>query len=253
VSRCELVLDHLDAAVAGALQEDLARHVAGCADCQRAVERARALAEGERVLAAVKAPEDLKRRIKDSLRLAPACESAIAMLGAALDGELPEEARAGLLDHMHTCPSCQAIWEAFATLHEVGANTRPPARLRAALAISPRRRVEARRRPRRLFDLRLATAAAYLLAALTVMLLSNPETVARESTYQIDRATTYASAAVENRVQSYSQRFSEAVADAEGWLRDRAQDALKMARSIVGAKTANRKGSSNVVRDGGRS
>ena len=253
MKRCELVLDHLDAVLAGTISDELATHVAGCADCQRAAERVRGLAEGEHVLAAVTAPEALRRRLKDLLRLAPPCESAIERLGAALDGDLADGARAELLDHMHSCPSCQAVWEAFATLHDVGANTRPSARLKAALALPPRQRVEARRRPSRFFDLRLATAAAYLLAALTVMLLSNPETVARESTYQIDRAATYASAAVQNRVESYSERASAAVADAEGWVRDRAQDVWRKARSIFGAKNANRQPSNGVVRDGGRS
>jgi len=253
MSGCDLLLEHLDAAVAGALPDELARHLEACGECQHAVERARALAEGERLLATVAVPADLKRRIKALPRLAPGCESAIAMLGDGLDGELAEDARGELMEHMHACASCQAIWEAFATLHEVGANTRPPDRLRAALALSPRRRVEARRQPRRFFDLRLATAAAYLLAAITVVLLSKPETVARESTYQIDRAATYASAAVENRVQNYSQRLIEAVGDAEGWLRDRAQDAMHVARSLLGGEGANRKATKGVVRDGGRS
>ncbi len=253
MTSCDLLLEHLDAAVAGALPDDLARHLEGCSECRRAVERAGALAGGERLLATVAAPAELRQRLKALPRLAPGCERAIAMLGDGLDGELAEDARGQLLEHMHACASCQAIWEAFATLHEVGANTRPPARLRAALALPPNRRVEARRRPRRFFDLRLATAAAYLLAAVTVTLLSNPETVARESTYQIDRAATYASAAVENRVQSYSQRVLEAVADAQGWLRDRAQDALRTARSLVGGESANRKATKGVVRDGGRS
>jgi Putative zinc-finger len=253
MNRCELVLDHLDEVMAGRLSEELAAHLAGCPDCQRAAERAHGLAEGERLLAAVTAPEALRRRLKALLRLPAACEVAIERLGAALDGDLADDARAELLAHLHSCPSCQGVWEAFATLREVGANTRPPERLKAALALPARRRVDARRRPHRFFDLRLATAAAYLLAALTVMLLSNPETVARESTYQIDRATTYASAAVQNRFQSYSHHVAEAVADAEGWLRDRAQDAWRKARSIFEGRSANRSHSNGVVRDGGRS
>jgi anti-sigma factor RsiW len=253
MTRCELILDHLDAAMSGALSEELAAHLAGCPECQLAVQRARSVLEGEQVLASVRAPEKLRQRLKNLVRLPPACESAMERLGAALDGELPEEERGELLEHMHACSSCLAVWEAFATLRDVGANTRPPARLRAALALPPRRRVEARRRPRRFFDLRLATAAAYLLAALTVVLLSNPETVARESTYQMDRAATYASAVVHNRVKSYSQRLSEAVAGAEGWVRDHAEEAWKKARSILGGKNANSSPSNHVVRDGGRS
>ena len=114
MSRCELILDHLDAAIDGALPEELAAHLAGCNDCQLAVERARGLAEGAHVLASVTAPESLRRRLKDLPRLAPACENAVERLGAALHGELPEADRAGLLEHMHACPACLALWEALA-------------------------------------------------------------------------------------------------------------------------------------------
>jgi anti-sigma factor RsiW len=249
---CDLLLGHLDAAVAGTLPEELAQHVEGCTDCQSAVERARGLAEGQRVLAAVRAPESLKQRIKRLPRLAPACEQAIERLGTALDGELPDEGRTEMLDHMRSCPACQAAWEAFATLRDVGANTRSPGRLKAAVALPPRQRLEARRRQSRFFDLRLATAAAYLLAALTVMLLSNPETVARESSYQIDRAATYATAAVQNRFTSYSQQVTETLAGVEGWVRDQAKDVWKKVRSTFRGKRANSGPTESVGSDGGR-
>lgn len=250
---CEALLDHLDAAVAGTLPEDLARHVAQCPDCQLAVERSRALVEGERVLGAVRAPDSLKQRIKALPRLAPACEQAIERLGAALESELLDDERKALMEHLHSCPSCQAVWEAFATLREVGAGTRAPARLRAAAALPPRQRIELRQRRGRFFDLRLATAAAYLLAALTVMMLSNPATVARESTERMDQAATYASAAVENRYASYSRRVTDAATGAQGWVRDHALEAWQTVRSFFGGKSANPEADKTVVRDGGRS
>jgi predicted anti-sigma-YlaC factor YlaD len=249
---CDLLRDYLDAAVAGTLPEELAKHLEGCSDCQSAVERAHGLAEGQRVLAAVRAPESLKQRIKHLPRLAPACEEAIERLGVALDGELQDEGRAAMLEHMRSCPACQAVWEAFATLRDAGVNTRSPARLKAAAALPPRQRLEARRRRNRFFDLRLATAAAYLLAALTVMLLSNPETVARESSYQIDRAATYATAAVQNRFTSYSQHVTDTLAGVEGWVRDQAEDVWKKVRSAFGGKRANPKPTESVGSDGGR-
>jgi len=247
---CDAVLDELDAAVAGALPDDLARHVTDCPDCRLAVERARGLAEGGRVLGSVRAPDSLKRRIKALPRLAPACEQAIERLGSALEGGLPEEERSALMDHMHVCQSCQAVWEAFATLREVGASTRASGRLRAAVALPPRNRVEARRRRGRFFDLRLATAAAYLLAALTVMMLSNPATVARTSSDGMDRAATYATAAVQNRFESYSERVVHAATVAHGWVREHARQAW---RTVFGAESANREAKRTVVRDGGRS
>jgi anti-sigma factor RsiW len=250
---CEAVLDRLDEAIAGTLPEELARHVAECADCRLAVERARGLAEGERVLGSVRAPEALKRRLKTLPRLAPACEQAIERLGAALDGELPGDERAALMEHLHTCPSCQAVWEAFATLRDAGATTRAPARVRAAAALPPGQRLELRQRRGRFFDLRLATAAAYILAALTVVMLSNPSTVARASNDGMDRAAIYATAAVENRFSSYTQRVAEAATVAESWVRDRAVESWEKVRSMFGGSNANPTAKKSVERDGGRS
>ena len=250
---CDSVLDQLDAAVAGALPADLARHVADCPDCRLAIERARGLAEGGRALGSVRAPDSLKKRIKALPRLVPACEQAIERLGSALEGGLPEEERSALMDHLHACPSCQAVWEAFATLREVGASTRASGRLRAAVALPPRNRVQARRQRGRFFDLRLATAAAYLLAALTVMMLSNPATVARTSSDGMDRAATYATAAVQNRFESYSERVVNAAAVAQGWVLEHARQAWRTVRSAFGAEDANQQAKGTVVRDGGRS
>jgi predicted anti-sigma-YlaC factor YlaD len=249
---CDAVLERLDDAIAGALPEELARHVAECADCRLAIERVRGLAEGEGMMSSVRAPQELTRRLKALIRLAPACERAIEQLGAALDAELPGDERVALMDHLRSCQSCQAVWEAFATLRDAGAGTRAPARLRAAAALPPRHRLDLRKR-RGVFDLRLATAAAYLLAAVTVWMLSSPVTVARESTDTMDRATTYASAAVQNRVESYSARISHAVAVAEGWVRDQAVQAWDAVRSAFGGRSANPKPGKTVEGDGGRS
>jgi hypothetical protein len=248
---CDVVLDRLDEAIAGTLPEELARHVAECADCRLAVERTRGLAEGEKVLRSVHAPEALRARLRALARLTPACEQAIEWLGAALDGELPNDDRAALMEHMHSCARCQAVFEAFATLRDVGAGTAAPSRLRATARLHPRHRLEMRQRRGRFFDLRLATAAVYLLAALTVMMLSNPSTVARASTDGMDRAATYATAAVENRISSYSRRLAEGATAVQGWLRDRAEESWQSARSMFGGKSANPKGKKTVEKDGG--
>ncbi|MDD5564748.1 MAG: zf-HC2 domain-containing protein [Thermoanaerobaculaceae bacterium] len=255
MTRCDALRDRLDAALAGALPADLAEHLAGCQACQVAVERARGLAEGESVLRAVRAPEALVRRLKQMPRLAPACEEALDALAAALDGEVAESDRGLLMEHMRTCPSCRVAWEAFATLREVGAATRAGGRLRAALALPPRRHIELRRQRARFFDLRLATAAAYLLAALTVFLVSNPAQVARASSERMDQAAVYARAAVENRVSSYSERLKGSVVAAEGWARDRAAEVWNGARSLFGGARPNPKAGEHVVKGekGGRS
>ena len=254
MSRCDALRDRLDAALAGTLPADLAEHLAGCTACQAAVERARGMAEGESFLRSVRAPEALVRRLKALPRLAPACEQALDALAAALEGEVAEPDRGVLMEHMRACASCRAAWEAFATLREVGGATRAGGRLRAALALPPRQHIELRRQRARFFDLRLATAAAYLLAALTVFLVSSPAQVARASSQGMDRAAVYARAALENRVSSYSERIKSSLVAAEGWTRDRAVEAWNKARSLVGGNRANPKGGEHVVENekGGR-
>jgi len=248
---CENLLDHLEAALGGTLPAELAEHLAGCPDCQLAVERARGLAEGGSAFRSVRAPAALKQRIKAMPRLASGCEQAIELLGIALEGELSDDDRATLMGHIHDCSVCKAVWEAFATLREVGASVRAPARLRAAIAVPPTRRIETRRRAR-FFDLRLATAAAYLIAAVTVSLLSNPATLARASSERMDRAATYATAAVENRFSSYTRRATESLVAAEGWVRDQATKAWDAAKTLIGAKQENPKADGSVSKDGGR-
>ncbi|HQT96163.1 MAG TPA: zf-HC2 domain-containing protein [Thermoanaerobaculaceae bacterium] len=250
MNSCNALLDRLDAALAGDLPADLAEHLAGCASCQAAVERARGMSEGESVLRAVRAPAALVRRLKALPRLAPACEQALDALAAALDGEVAESDRGLLMEHMRACPACRAAWEAFATLREVGGATHAAGRLRAAVALPPRQRIELRRQRAQFFDLRLATAAAYLLAALTVFLVSNPAQVARASSEGMDRAAVYARAAVENRVSSYSERIRGSIAAAEGWARDHAMSIWNSARSLVGGAPANPKAGGHVVEDG---
>ncbi len=247
---CDALLDRIEAAVSGALPAELAEHLAGCPECALAVERARGLADGGQALRSARAPQSLKDRLKSLPRLRPECEEAIDLACAVLDGEVPDDDRARLIAHLHSCPACRAAWEALATLRETGAGTRASVRLRADLALPPRHKVEFRRRQRRFFDLRLATAAAYLLAALTVVLLSNPATVARASSEGMDRAALYARAAVENRVSSYSERAKTALVSAEGWARDQAVSAWNSVRSAFGGRRANPEGGAAVVQGG---
>jgi len=249
MSRCDAVLDWLLESPDADLPPELAAHVAECQDCRLAVERSRGLGEGGRLVRAARAPDSLKARLKALPRLKPECERAQDLLNSALDDTLDDAGRGELMEHLHACASCMATWEAFATLREVGAATRPAPRVRAALAIHPRLRIQARR-PARRFDLRLATAAAYLLAALTVMLLSNPATVARASSAQMDKAAVYTRAVVENRFTAYSHRLVDALATAEGWARDHAVDLWSKARRLAGTKTANPAPPADVDHDG---
>ena len=253
MSRCDELLREIEAGADDQLPPELVEHLAGCPACQLAVDRLRGLNDGAHILRDVRASESLKARLKSVTRLTPACERAQELVGIALDGELDTPSRTELLAHLHGCPSCQATWDAFATLREVGAQTHPMPRFRAALAIAPSHRIAIRQRPR-VFDLRLATAAAYLLAAATVLVISNPATVARASSDRIERAQVYAQAVVENRITSYSRQVFEAGAAASGWARDNALQVWGSIRQAFGGRPENPKPDNRVVKsgDGGR-
>jgi Putative zinc-finger len=248
VTLCDELLEHLEDARDGTMPEHLAAHAATCQECQRAL-AASLGGETPGPLAGLTAPRPLVARIKAMPRLAAACETAIEHLNAALDGELSDRDRASLLEHMHVCQRCQAVWEAFATLREAGTNTRAGRRLRTALALPPRQHLEIRRRPR-LFDLRLATAAVYLLAAISVVLVGNPATLARASSVGVEKAQLYARAAVENRIASLGRQAQQTVVLAEGWLRDHARDAWSYARHLVSSKSENQPAERHVVGSG---
>jgi predicted anti-sigma-YlaC factor YlaD len=242
---CDELLDRLDDALEGTLPPALASHVRECEACRRLIEAAGPLRGDAGVPRPVRAPRTLVERLKSMPRLAAACDDAMSLMSAALDGEIDEPARARLLTHIHACPRCLTAWEAFATLHEVGAHMRAPRRLRAMLAMPPSQRLAFRRR-RPLFDLRLATAAAYLLAAATIVFVSNPATVARASSSTVEKAGVYARAAVENRISAWSREARETVVVAVDWVQERGSDAIARARGLLGLDTENRQTAKNV-------
>ncbi|HPC83865.1 MAG TPA: zf-HC2 domain-containing protein [Thermoanaerobaculaceae bacterium] len=249
MTTCDLLRENLEAAVAGEIGDELRRHLEECAACREVVHRAAQAWEGGAMLKAIRAPAQLRKRLKAMPRLRQECEQAVELLSAALDGELDASLQGELLSHLRGCPTCQAAWEAMATLREVGSLTRAPARTRAALAIHPEHRLHVRRR-RSPFDLRLATAAAYLLAAMTVFLLGNPAQIARAGNVPVERAAVYTRAAVENRFESATQRVRDAAAAAFGWAGDRAGELWNGARALLRNKPQNPRPSGSVVPDG---
>jgi anti-sigma factor RsiW len=245
MNACERLLDELDEAVSGRLPDELRAHLVECAACQQVVERHRALRDTATLVAEAQAPEELKVRLKAMPRFPAACERMVERLGDALDGELSGSETREFLVHVQTCAACRGTWEAMATLREVGRLTAPPPRLHASLAIPPRHRIAVRRK-RGLFDLRLATAAAYLLAVLTVFLVGNPAVLATRGSAEMQKAALYARAAVENRIESYSRRVKEGVVAAEGWLEDKARDTWTQLQQLFGRDEENRASERNV-------
>ncbi len=249
MTQCDLVLERLDEAVAGTLEPELAAHLAACPTCRAAVERARTLAESAGLVGRLRAPGTLVARLKTLPRLAPECEQALLLIDAVFAGELEERERAVFLDHVDQCPRCQACWEAAATLREVGLGTAAPPQLRARARVLPSRRARGPSR-RAVFDLRLATAAAYLLAAVSVVMAGDPARLARASSEEFDRARLYAQAVVANRLQACTDtvlQWGETLRSRAGELVGEAWEAV---RELVGPRQANRAAAAAVRESG---
>ncbi|MGE5236470.1 MAG: zf-HC2 domain-containing protein [Acidobacteriota bacterium] len=251
---CDDLLRHVEEHGGGPLPPSLAEHAETCPACREALARLDGLTRASGVMDRVRAPATLLAALKSMSRLAPACERAQELLCAALDGQIEGEGRQELLAHLHTCSPCQATWGAFATLREVGTQAVAGQALRARLSLHPRRNVTVRSRRKRLFDLRLATAAAYIVAAASIVLVSNPVTLARASNNGLETARLYTKAAVENRVASLTRRGREALVSAEGWLKSEALDVWRQARGLFGSPAANQPSGNRVVPggDGGK-
>lgn len=245
MSRCEVLLDRLEEAAAGVLPDELRRHLEECPVCQEAVARRQAVSEAAQAVSSTAVPQALLGRLKSLPRFPATCEDALDQLGEALSGSLPVAERSRFLLHLQECARCRATWEALATLREVGSAAQAPPRLRGAAALPPRQRLAVRRR-RGVFDVRLAIAAAYLFAALTVVLAGSPGALTDRGGARIASAATYARAAVENRVISYSRRLQERVSTAGGWVTETARDTWNQVQQLFSGKRENQTGERNV-------
>jgi predicted anti-sigma-YlaC factor YlaD len=249
---CDLVLARLAVDGPEELDAQLVEHARSCPSCREALACAERVSEGASIVAELSASPSLLERLKTMRRLPAACEDAQERIAEALDGTLDEAGRGALLEHLRACPGCQASWEAFATLREVGALTGVRAPARARLALHPGRRIETRRRGV-VFDLRLATAAAYLVAAASIVLIGNPATVARASNVGLEKASLYTRAVVENRVESWMRQGQEALVIAGAWVGNQAEKGWRSVRGLLRQEPANRTAPSSVVpsEDGG--
>lgn len=242
---CDELLDRLEEAAAGRLPTGLDRHLQGCPHCQEAVARWQATSEAVRTTARTVAPPELVARLKRLPRFPAACEATLDLLGDALTGALPAAERTRFLVHLQQCARCRATWESLATLREVGHITVAPPRLRATAALPPRQRLAVRRR-RGLFDLRLAVAAAYLFAALTVVLAGSPSSPPAGGGARIASVATFARAAVENRIVSYSRRLQEHITAAGGWVSETVRDTWQQVQQRLFPRRENHNGENNV-------
>ncbi len=177
----------------------VAAHLSACPGCRLVAETLGFVAGGTAALGALEPPEELVSEIGINH-----CRRWLGLLFAAVDRELPDDQLERLLTHLEGCPSCRRTWADLTLMHQVGAALTPPPGLVERSASHLRWRL-----PRRVLGLRTATAAAYLLAVLTSLLVGNPVSLAR---YQAGQAVDQVSSTIHSEV-------TEATASGQGELK----------------------------------
>lgn len=157
----------------------LEEHLEVCADCRRTAEALRAVREAGRTLSRLEPPDDLAARLTAS-----SCARWLDLLHRAADHELESDTVSRLLQHMETCPGCRRAWDDLTLIHQIRDALTPP----PGLALRCIARREGRGSERRIFGVRTATAAAYVLAVLTTLLLGNPVSLARRDAGVVHQA-----------------------------------------------------------------
>ncbi len=174
-------------------------HLEACEECRRTAGALRTVREAGRAFASLEPPADLAARLTAS-----PCARWLDLLHRAADHELESDALARLLQHMERCEGCRRAWDDLTLVHQVqGALTPPP-----GLAVRCIARRRGRVPERRIFGVRTATAAAYVLAVLTTVLLGNPVSLARRDAGMVHEAR-----------RAVEQRVADAANDSRGELR----------------------------------
>jgi predicted anti-sigma-YlaC factor YlaD len=171
---CTDVRDILSLYLDGELEEEKAcavkDHLADCSECTELTETMELIAGAGAALAGVEPPDHLAGELQAS-----PCRRWMGLLFQAVDREISQHNLERLLTHLEACPSCRRAWQDLTLIHQVSEAMEPPPHL-VNLCIRAR---EKRPRVRPILNRRLATAAAYLLAVLTSLIIGNPVTLAR--------------------------------------------------------------------------
>ncbi len=214
---CTDVRDLFSLYLDGELEEEKAcavrDHLADCKECTELAETMELIAGAGALLADVEPPDHLA----GDLQASP-CRRWMGLLFQAVDREISQHNLERLLTHLEACPICRRAWQDLTLIHQVSEAMEPPPYL-VNLCIRAR---EKRPKARPILNRRIATAAAYLLAVLTSLIIGNPVTLARSQAVA-DAVTTEVSEVAEQgrgearimlwRVWKWGERKVEAVRD----------------------------------------
>jgi predicted anti-sigma-YlaC factor YlaD len=166
----ELLGLYLDGELEEEIVPQVREHLADCTECSELLAAMEQIAEAGSCLADLEPPAHLV----DDLSASP-CRRWLGLLFQAVDREISQHNLERLISHLEACPACRRAWQDLTLIHQVGDAMVPPPDLLASCIAAPKRK----ERQRPLLNRRMATAAAYLLAVLTSLIIGNPVTLAR--------------------------------------------------------------------------
>jgi predicted anti-sigma-YlaC factor YlaD len=174
MSGCTDVRDLLNLYLDGELEEEQAitvrEHLAECEDCAGILETLESIVGAGSVLDDLEPPDHLLSDLASS-----PCTRWLGLLFQAVDREISQHNLERLLTHLEACPSCRRTWQDLTLVHQVSDAMEPSQYLLKRCIAAREKRPEARP----LLNRRMATAAAYVLAVLTSLVIGNPVTLAR--------------------------------------------------------------------------
>jgi len=176
----ELLSAYLEGELDVVAAAEVRGHLETCPECSELISTLEMIGSTAGLLAELDPPAHLQHEISSS-----PCRRWLGLLFRAVDRELPESSLERLLAHLESCESCRRTWKDLTIIHQVGEALEPPPQLlHRCIAVRhgrPRRRLMGRR---------MATAAAYLLAVLTSLVIGNPVTLARHQAADAVQAVT---------------------------------------------------------------
>jgi len=174
MSGCTDIRELLSLYLEADLEEDQARrvreHLAECEDCTGILETMASIVGAGSALDELDPPDHLLSDLSSS-----PCTRWLGLLFQAVDREISQHNLERLLTHLEACPSCRRTWQDLTLIHQVSEAMEPSQYLLKRCIAAREKRPEVRP----VLNRRIATAAAYLLAVLTSLVIGNPVTLAR--------------------------------------------------------------------------
>jgi hypothetical protein len=221
--------------VAGAPEEDAARHRSGCAECERLVPDLERVAASTSGLARPLWSPALRQALLEIPRTTVTCEMADGLLAVLVEGEIAPADEKRLRSHLSRCNGCAQAAEALLAMPSLSA-PQPPAWLATRLAAA--RPAKKKSFWRTAFSGRMVVAYAYAAAVLVMLLGLNPTAVVRKAGFaglgeSTRNAVTVAESSIGDRLGALQERAMRTLAVWRGHIGGYGRAAVSNAIAIV--------------------